>query len=58
MRYLHHRGVERGFRIKRYYGIALNRIEADAWFAAHPVALDSNNDVAPYPPSPESDIQI
>jgi cytolysin-activating lysine-acyltransferase len=58
MRYLHHHGVERGFRIKRYHGIALNRIEADAWFAAHPVALDSNIDVELNPPSPESDIQI
>ena len=56
MRYLYHRGVERGARIKRCHGIALNRIEADAWFADRPIALDSNYSVPPNPPSPESEI--
>jgi cytolysin-activating lysine-acyltransferase len=56
MRYLYHRGVERGFRIKRCHGIAINRIEADAWFAARPVVLHSKNDVPPKSPPPESEI--
>lgn len=56
MRYLHHRGVERGFRIKRCRGIALNRIEADAWFAARPVGLDSNTSFVSNPPSPEPEL--
>lgn len=56
MRYLHHRGVERGFRIKRFHGIALSRIEADAWFASRPVGLDSNTSFTPNPSSPESEI--
>lgn len=54
VRYLHHRGVERGFRIQRFHGIALNRIEAHAWFAARPVVLDSTMGFASNPPSPES----
>ena len=54
MRYLHHRGVERGFRIKRCHGIALNRIEADAYFTARTVEPSHRHDFSPSFLSPES----
>jgi len=58
MRYLHHRGVERGSRIKRLRGIALNRIEADAWCAARPIGLSSDLGIAPVSLTSESEIVI
>jgi len=55
MRYLHHRGVERGSRIKRCHGIALNRVEADAWYAARPVELSSDHVISNTSPCTESE---
>ncbi len=39
MRYLYHRGTERGLRIKTFRGYGIDPSEAAAWFAAHPVAV-------------------
>lgn len=39
MRSLYHHGTERGLRIKTFRGDAVDHAEADAWFAAHPVAV-------------------
>lgn len=38
-RYLHHRGEQRGLRIKTFKGAHVTRQEATTWFAAHPLAI-------------------
>ncbi len=46
MRYLHHRGNERGLRVKTFKGIGVMPEEARFWFETHPVAaLHSNRRV-------------
>lgn len=47
MRYLHHRGNQRGLRIKTFEGIAVMAEEARHWFETHPAAnliSNSSND--------------
>ncbi len=39
MRYLSHRGAERGLRIRTFVGDAVNRAESRAWCRAHPVVI-------------------
>jgi len=46
-RYLHHHGVEHGSRIKQWHGMAIDRAEADTWFAAHPTATEPESNCSP-----------
>lgn len=39
MRFLYHHGTERGLKIKTFRGAAVDPAKAEAWFAAHPVAV-------------------
>ena len=39
MRFLYHRGNERGLRVRSFHGVTVAR-EARAWFDSHPVAHD------------------
>lgn len=40
-RALHHKGEERGLRVLNFQGIAVLDLEAQAWFATHPLPSDA-----------------